>query len=153
MGRLAAGARDCEHCVSDGALVGETQRAEQEKRWRHMQRRRQWRSFDGRNTTLGVREIETVVKSDFVVGADSAVKIGEVRAAAEGDVLAIVYFGSIRQCVRSGATPEMRTLFYQRDAPACFSQRDGGRKPRQSAADYENALRGHPFSTVRSFQP
>ena len=111
------------------------------------------RCFDRRAAALRIREIQPIVEADLVFGADAAIEIREVRAAAERDVLAIVDFASVGQRVGSGAPAQMRALLEQPDAPARFSQRDGGGQPRQTAADHQNALRGHPFSTAHSFQP
>ncbi len=68
-------------------------------------------------------------------------------------MLAIVHFAAVGQRVGSGASAQVRTLFEQADAEARFSQRDGGGQPRQTAADHQNALRGHPSSTNRSLPP
>ena len=51
-------------------------------------------------------------------------------------MLAIVHLAAVGQRVGSGATAQMRAFFQQPDLQARFSQRDGGRQTRQSAADY-----------------
>ncbi len=54
-------------------------------------------------------------------GADAAIEIGEVGAATQGYVLAIIDVLAIGQNVGGGAAAEKRFLFEQPNAPACFS--------------------------------
>jgi hypothetical protein len=51
-------------------------------------------------------------------------------------VLAVVHFTAVRQCVGCSAPAQVGTLFEQADLKARFSQRDGGGKPCQTAADH-----------------
>ena len=91
---------------------------------------------------LRIEKQQTVEEFDFVRGADAAVKVFEIGAAAEGDVLAVVDVFAVGQHVGSGAAAEERTLLEQPYAPARFSQRDAGRQPRQPAADHDHAFQG-----------
>jgi len=59
---------------------------------------------------LGIEKKKPVEELDFACGANSAVKVLQIRAAAECDVLAIVNVLAIRQNVRSGAAAEEGTL-------------------------------------------
>ena len=118
-----------------------------------MQGRGKRDSSDRRPAALTIRKVQRVVVPNLIFRTGTAIKIGQVRAAAKGDVLAIVDYVAIGQRIRRGTSPQVRTLFEQADSEARFSQRDGGGQPRQSAADYQNALRGHPFSTGLSSLP
>ena len=89
---------------------------------------------------LGIEKKEAVKKFDFVRGADSPVEIFEVRAAAEGHVLAIIDVLAVRQHVGRCAAAKEGTLFEQAHTPAGFSQRDAGCQPRQPAADDDHAF-------------
>ncbi len=51
-------------------------------------------------------------------------------------MLAVVHLTAVRKGVRGGAAAEVGTLLDEMDPKAGFSQRDGGRQPRQTAADY-----------------
>ena len=92
---------------------------------------------------LRVEKDEAVEEFYFVGGADALVKIFEIRAAAERDVLAIVHMLAIRQSIGRRAAAEVGTLFEQTNAAACVSQRDAGRQPRQPAANHDRVFRGH----------
>jgi hypothetical protein len=62
-------------------------------------------------TALGIEKQQTVKEFDFVSDANTAVEVFEVRAAAEGDVLAVVDVFAVGQHVGSSAAAEERTLF------------------------------------------
>src|SRR5215467_13504857 len=83
---------------------------------------------------LGIEKEEAVEKFDFACGADAAVKILEIRAAAESDMLAVVDMLAVGQHVRSGAAAKKGTLLKETYAPAGISQRDAGCQSRQTAA-------------------
>lgn len=101
-----------------------------------MQRRGQPRTVHLAPLAIRRRKYQAIVKFDFSTGARAFVKIGQIRAAAQRDVLAIVHLAAIGQCVGGGSPAQVRTFFQQPYAEARFSQRDGGRQARQSAADY-----------------
>ena len=105
-----------------------------------MKGRGQEPGFHGAATALRIEENELVEKFYFVCGADAAVEIGEVGAAAQGDVLAIIDVLAIGQNVGGCAAAEKRFLFEQPYAPASFSQRDAARQSRQPAADHDRAF-------------
>jgi hypothetical protein len=71
--------------------------------------------------SLGIEEEEAVEKLYFVAGADAAIKVFEVGATAEGDVLAIVYVLAIGQDIGSRASAKKRALLKETNAPAGFS--------------------------------
>jgi hypothetical protein len=79
---------------------------------------------------LGIEKEEAIEELDFVRCAYAAVKIVEIGAAAERNVLAIVDVLTVGQDVRGGAATEEGTLFEETYAPAGLSQRDAGRQPR-----------------------
>ncbi len=58
----------------------------------------------------GIEEHQAVEEFDFVRGADAAIKVVEVGAAAERYVLAIVNVLAVGQHVRSGAAAEEGAL-------------------------------------------
>ncbi len=148
--RMAAGPGDRQQSIGDAALVRKRKGAEKQERRSHVQRRRKpRRAFHRRSAAGRIHEIQPVVETNLFRRAYPLVKIRQVRAAAQGDVLAIVHFAAVGQRVGSGAPAQVGTLFQQADAEARFSQRDGGGHPRQTAADHQNALRGHPSSTNR----
>jgi hypothetical protein len=68
-------------------------------------------------------------------------------------VLAIVHFAAVGQRVGSGAPAQVGTLFEQADAKPASASATAEDSPRQTAADHQNALRGHPSSTNRSSPP
>jgi hypothetical protein len=80
--------------------------------------------------------MEPVIKPNLAGCAYARVKIGQIRAAAERDMLAVVHFAAVGQRVRSGASAQVGTLFEQADLKARFSQRDGGGQSCQTAADH-----------------
>jgi hypothetical protein len=71
--------------------------------------------------SLGIKKNHAVEEFDFACGANAAIKIFEVGATAEGDVLAIVDVLAIGQDVGSRASTEKRTLLKKSNAPAYFS--------------------------------
>jgi hypothetical protein len=83
--------------------------------------RREQTGFHGAAAALRIEEDEIVEEFNFVGGADAAIKIGEVGAATEGYVLAIIDVLAIGQNIRGGPAAEKRFLFEQPYAPACFS--------------------------------
>ena len=113
-----------------------------------MQRRRERRGFHDAARAIRIHEDQPVVEGDFSCGADAPVEIVEIRAAAEGHVLAVVDVLAAGQRVGRSTATEEGALFEQTHAEAGFSQRDGRGKPRQSAADHDHALRGHPPPTT-----
>ena len=58
-----------------------------------------------------IDEEKSVVIVNQVLGADAAVKIVEIGAATEGNVLAIIDEGAVRKRVRGGASSKERALF------------------------------------------
>jgi len=147
--RVSSCARDGQHRFRNRTLVRQRQRVEQQKRRRHVQRRRQRRSLNFRTPSFAIDEIKPVVKPDLFACPHAPVKIGQVRAAAQRHMLAIVHFAAVGQRVRRSPPAEVGTLLEQLNAKACVSQRDGGGQARQAAADYQDALRGHHPSTNR----
>ena len=97
---------------------------------------------------MAIGKIQAVVGANLRFRAGATVKIRQVGAATERDVLAIVHFAAVGQRVRRGAPAQMGTLLDEPDFEPSFSQRDGGGQTRQTAADHQNALRGHPAPTT-----
>ena len=89
---------------------------------------------------LRIEKNQAIEEFDFARGADAAVEVLEIGAAAEGDVLAIVDVLAVGQDVGSRAAAEKRALLKESNAPACFSQRDAGCQSRQPAADHDHAF-------------
>ena len=151
--RLPSCACNCQHRPRNRTFIHQGQRVEQQKRRRHVQRRRQRRSLNFRTPSLAIDKIKPVVKPDLLARSHAPVKIGQVRAATQRHVLAIVHFAAVGQRVRRSAPAEVGTLLEQLNAKTCVSQRDGGGQARQAAADYQDALRGHHPSTNRPSSP
>ena len=61
-------------------------------------------------TALGIEKKKAVEEFDFARGANTAVKVLQIRTAAEGNVLAVVNVLAVWQDVRSGAAAEEGTL-------------------------------------------
>ena len=97
----------------------------------------------GAAAALRVEEKEAVEEFYFIRGADAAIEIVKIGAAAERDVLAIVHVLAIRQDIGSCAATEVGSLFEQTYAAACVSQRDAGCQTRQPAANHDHVFRGH----------
>jgi hypothetical protein len=70
---------------------------------------------------LRIEEKQPIEKLYFVCGPDSAVKIVEIGAAAERDVLAIIDVLAVGQHIGGCAAAEEGTLFEQPNAPTGFS--------------------------------
>jgi hypothetical protein len=71
--------------------------------------------------SLGIEEQQAIEEFDFALGANALVEILEIGAAAEGDVLAIVYVLAVGQDVGSRASAKKWALLKKTNAPACFS--------------------------------
>src|SRR5205807_8652732 len=121
-----------------GEFVAERERRERSERAGHVKRRRQNFGLHGAAAALRIEEKEAVEKFHFVRGADAAVKIVEIGAAAERDVLAIVHVLAAGENGGSGAATEVRPQLKKFYAPAGLSQRDAGRQTRQPAADHDH---------------
>lgn len=89
---------------------------------------------------LRIQKDEAVEKLYFIAGADAAIKVFEISAAAESDVLAIVHVLAVRQDIGGRAAAEEWALFKETDSPARISQRDAGRQSRQPAAYHDCAF-------------
>ncbi len=70
---------------------------------------------------LRIEEEQAIEKLHFVCGADAAIEIVEIGAAAERDVLAIIDVLAVGQHVGGCAAAEEGTLFEQPNAPTGFS--------------------------------
>ena len=99
--------------------------------------------FHNAGHALRVEEDETIEEFDFIGGADAFVKVFQIGAAAERDVLAVVHMFAIRQGIGSRAAAEIGSLFEEANAAARVSQRDAGRQARQPAANHDHVFRGH----------
>ena len=92
---------------------------------------------------LRVEKNQAVEEYNFVGGAYTTIEVREIGAAAERNMLAIVYVLAIRQSIGSCAAAEVGPLCEETNEAACFSQRDAGRQPRQPAANHDHVFRGH----------
>ena len=137
---FAFGGENFEHGAGDGNFVADFERRKGEERAGHVKWSGQDARFHGAAAALGIEKNEAVEKFNFVRGADAAVEIGEVGAAAESYVLAIIDVLAAGENVGGGAAAEKRFLFEQPYAPAGFSQRDAARQSRQAAADHDRAF-------------
>src|SRR5260370_40692629 len=108
-----------------------------------MKRRRQEAGLHHPFAPLRIEKEEPIEELDFAGGADAAVEVFEIGAAAEGHVLAIIDVLAVGQHVGGCAAAEEGTLFKQTHAPAGFSQRDAGCQSRQPAADHDHAFQGY----------
>ena len=108
-----------------------------------MKRRGKESGFDFSTAALGIEEKKTVEEFNFPSGTDAVIKVFKIRAAAEGDVLAIVHVLAVGQHIGGCATAKKGTLFKQTNAPAGISQRDAGCQSRQPAADHDHAFQGY----------
>ena len=133
-------AQNIQHRARNGKLVHQRKRSESGEGAGHMKRGGKHAGLHFAATALGIEKKEAVKESDFVRGTNAAVEIFEVRAAAEGHVLAIIHMLAVRQHVGRCAAAKEGTLFEQAYAPAGFSQRDAGCQSRQPAADHDHAF-------------
>src|SRR5690348_11620841 len=81
--------------------------------------------------------------TDLRFSARATIKIGEICATAERDVLAIVDVAAIGKSVGGGAAAEIRAFLKEPNAEAGISESQGGRQARQSAADHVHGFAGH----------
>jgi hypothetical protein len=86
-----------------------------------MKRRRENAGVHFAAASLRIEKDKTVEEFYFAGGADTAIKIFEVGAATESNVLAIVNVLAIGQDVGGRASAEERSLLKESNAPACFS--------------------------------
>src|ERR1700687_510638 len=129
--------------TSDGRLAGKGERREKKNGAGHVDGSGQNVRFHNAGHTLRVEKNQAVEELDFVGGADAFVEVFKISAAAERDVLAVVYMLAIRQSIGSGAAAEVGPLFEEAYAATGLSQRDAGRQPRQPAANHDHVFRGH----------
>jgi len=139
----ATGKKNCSESTSDRELIRKREGRKKNERAGHMNRRGEKIRFHNAGHALRVEKNQAVEEFNFVGGADTAIEVREIGAAAERHVLAIVHVLTIRQCVRSCTAAEVGPLFEEPYAAACFSQRDAGRQPRQPAANHDHVFRGH----------
>src|ERR1700739_68503 len=102
-----------------------------------MQRRRQHSSMQLALSPLRITQIQSIEKLDSVQYSNAPVKILQIRAAAKGHMLAIVYVLAVGQHVRRRPAAEIGSLFEQAHTPAAFSQRYARRQPREPASDHD----------------
>ena len=104
--------------AGDGELVRQRERRERRGTIRSCEREREESRFHDAAAALRIEKNQAVEEFDFVGGADAAVEIFEIGAAAERDVLAIVHVLAIRQDIGGCAAAEKGSLFEQTYAPA-----------------------------------
>ena len=105
-----------------------------------MQRWRQRHGCDCAALTIRRGEQQPVKKLDLIRGAHPAKEILKVRAASQRYMLAIVDVLAAGQGIRGRPPAQVGFLFQQTHAQAGFSQRDGGGKSRQAAADHDHVF-------------
>ncbi len=86
-----------------------------------MERRGKNSCFHFALAALRIEEEQPIEKFHFIRGTDAAVKIVEIGAAAERDVLAIIDVLAVGQHVGGCAAAEEGTLFEQPNAPTGLS--------------------------------
>jgi hypothetical protein len=91
-----------------------------------MERRGQKAGSHFAASALWIDEHQPVEIFYFLRGADPAVKIFQIRAAAQRNVLAIIDMFAAWQHIRSRAAAKKRALLKETNAPARLSQRDAG---------------------------
>jgi len=99
--------------------------------------------FHDAGHALRIEKNKAVEEFDFIAGPHATIEVGEIGAAAERDVLAIVHVLAIRQDIGSCAAAEIGALFEETYAATRVSQRDAGRQSRQPAANHDHVFRGH----------
>ena len=91
---------------------------------------------------LGIDEVNGLLPGDEIEGAGAAIKIDEVRAAAQQDVLAIVQdLAGLWILERTGPAAEGLTGFNERDLGAGGFQGQRRRHPGQAAAHHQDLPR------------
>src|ERR1700681_6600 len=118
---MAAVTRNLQKRPCNSALVSPAQQREQRERGRHVQRSGQPGSRHCAAPSIRSRELEAAKKLNFVRGAHPAIKIFQVRATTERDVLAIIHMLAAREHIRRGTPTQVGPLFEQTYAEAGFS--------------------------------
>src|SRR5262249_1796233 len=124
----------------EGRLGGRGRGRKGRKGAGEVKRSRKRTRFHFAATALRIEKKKAVEELDFACGTDAAIKILEIGAAAEGDVLAIVNVLAVGQDVRRCAAAKEGTLLEQTNAPAEFSKRAAGCQSRQPAADHDHVF-------------
>jgi hypothetical protein len=119
--RMAAALQDGIKGTGNAEFVFKSERRKSQKRASHVKWRGEEASVHFAAASLWIEQDETIEEFYFAGGADAAIEVFEVGAAAESDVLAIVDVLAIRQDVRSSAAAEKWALLKKTNAPACFS--------------------------------
>src|SRR5579883_2485896 len=119
-----------------------------------MQRRRQTPTAQDRKAPAGFEKIELAIEADAVAHAESGVKIQQVGAAAQQDVLAVIDdfgFRSLlsRSGIGRGAAAWKRPGFEDIDLESRAAERSRGGESGESAAGNEN-FGHHVFTIVTS---
>ena len=133
-----------------------------EERGRTVERRRQDSRLDGRLPASGLNESKAAVPADLVGGADAAIEVDEVGAAAQQDMLAVIHdFAGAGMLVGGGAASEVRTALEQGDLVSRLGQCASGGEPGQATANHGHSrgisgahslIRRHrPLQSTRSF--
>ena len=97
------------------------------------------------SVTLRINQNQTIEERYFVRRSNAGTKVLEVRAASEGDVLAVIDVFSIRQHVRSCAAAEERAALEERHPRATPRESHGRGQSGEAAADDRDPRR-HPAS-------
>jgi hypothetical protein len=108
-----------------------------------VKRRGQASGFERGSPAAGFDEEKLPVELDSIGHSQPAVKIHEIKAAAQQDVLAIIDdFGTVTgNGIGSGATAQKSARLKNVDFESGLAQRCRGREPGQASADHN--CRGH----------
>src|SRR5260370_15726251 len=153
IGRNALIAQNVEHRAADGELIPQREGAKGCERTHDVEWSRQEARLKLASAPLRVKQEKAIEEFDLIRASDAAIKVFEIGAAAESDVLAIVHVLAVGQHVGGCAAAEEGTLFEQTYAPAGVSQRDAGCQSRQPAADHDHALQGYSLPCGRRSAP
>src|SRR5882724_5603477 len=105
-------------------LVPRIKKLESKKRWHNVERSRQECRLQHRLPSTRLDEGHTIEPANFVFDSDCLIKLEQVGAETEEDVLTVVhYLASAGMFVRRGAAAEIRTAFEQGHAKSGLRER------------------------------
>ena len=140
----------CGACAVALLVLDHAKRAEADHRWSQMQWR--WQTVHAPEIVAAahIAKMHRPLKADQLLHADAAIKVDQVGAATEQDVLTIVQFlAALRIVKRTGPSTQRAASLEQRDLRPGGFERDRRRHTRQAAADDEYAT----HFALTAFQP
>src|SRR5207245_5061543 len=98
------------------------------------------RRFEHRGRSAWLEKRQPVVPADFVLHADAPVKLDQISAATQQNVLAVVHhLARTRMLIGRSAPAEIRAALEKGYAESAIGEGTSGSQPRQAASDD-----GHP---------